>query len=93
VLDGKVYIYTKTDAGKAKRLRNSPRSRLAPSDVRGNVKGDWRDTNARIIADKALVDRVYAALQKKYGFQFSAATFFARLAGQLDARVYIEVDY
>jgi PPOX class probable F420-dependent enzyme len=92
-LDGKVYIYTAGNAGKAKRLRNSPRARLAPSDVRGNVKGEWRDTSARIVTDKALVDRVNAALRKKYGLQISVLSFFARIAGKIDQRVYIEVDY
>jgi uncharacterized protein len=92
-LDGKVYIYTPGNAGKARRLRNSPRARLAPSDVRGNVKGEWRDTSARIVTDKALVERVNAALRKKYGLQIAVLSFFARIAGKIDQRVYIEVDY
>jgi PPOX class probable F420-dependent enzyme len=93
VLDGKVYCYTPENAGKVKRLRNSSRARFAPSDVRGNVKGEWRDTNARIVTDRALVDRVFAALRKKYGWQVALLTFAARIAGKLDKRVYIEVDY
>ncbi len=93
VLEGKVYCYTKADAGKAKRLRNSSRARFAPSSINGEVKGEWRDTNARIVTDKSLIDRVYAALRKKYGWQVALLTFGAKIAGKLDARVYIEVDY
>src|SRR5690349_18953040 len=93
VLDGKIYVYTAGKAGKAKRLRNSPRARIAPSDFRGNVLGEWRDTNARIIADPALIERAYGALRKKYGWQVALFTFGARLAGSLRDRVYIEVDY
>jgi PPOX class probable F420-dependent enzyme len=93
VLDGKVYCYTPGKSGKVKRLRNSSRARIAPSDVRGNPLGDWRDTNARIITDPALVERVFAALKTKYGWQVSLLTFFARVAGAIKDRVYIEVDY
>jgi PPOX class probable F420-dependent enzyme len=93
VLDGKIYCYTAGKSGKVKRLRNSSRARVAPSDVRGNPLGDWRDTNARIIADPALAERSFAALQAKYGWQVSILTFFARVAGAIKDRVYIEVDY
>ena len=33
--DGQLYVYTLADAGKAKRLRNDPRARIAPCDMRG----------------------------------------------------------
>ncbi len=93
VLDGKIYLYTAAGAGKAKRLRNSSRARIAPCDIRGNLRGDWRDTSARIVTDQALVRRAYAALQNKYGWQVSLFSLFARLGGKLQTRVYIEVDY
>jgi PPOX class probable F420-dependent enzyme len=93
VLEGKIYVYTAGTAGKAKRLRNSPRARIAPCDVRGNLKGDWRDTNARIVTDPALIERAYAALRAKYGWQVSLFSFFARVAGKIRDRVYIEVDF
>jgi uncharacterized protein len=93
VMDGKLYVYTAGGAGKAKRLRNSPRARIAPCDFRGNLEGDWRDTSARIITDPALVDRAYAALRAKYGWQVSLFSFGARLAGTIRKRVYIEVDF
>jgi PPOX class probable F420-dependent enzyme len=93
VVDGKIYLYSRTDSGKAKRLRNSPRARIAPSTVNGTVKGEWRDTNARIVADPALALRVYAAMRKKYGFQIAFLTLLTKIAGKMDQRVYVEVDY
>jgi PPOX class probable F420-dependent enzyme len=93
VMDGKLYVYTAGKAGKAKRLRNSSRARIAPCDVRGKVKGDWRDTSARIITDPGLVERAYAALRARYGWQVALFSFGARLAGTIRDRVYIEVDY
>ena len=93
VVDGKIYCYTTGKAGKVKRLRNSPRARIAPSDVRGNPVGEWRDTNARIVTDAALVDRASAALSSKYGWQIWLLSLGARLTGSIKTRVYIEVDY
>ena len=93
VLDGKVYAYTTGKAGKVKRLRNSSRARIAPSDVRGNPLGEWRDTNARIITEPGLKERAYAELKKKYGWQVSLLTLGARIAGTVRDRVYIEIDY
>ncbi|HEX9297473.1 MAG TPA: PPOX class F420-dependent oxidoreductase [Polyangiaceae bacterium] len=89
----KLYVYTAGKAGKAKRLHNSSRARFAPCDVRGKVQGEWRDTNARITADPALIGQVYAALKRKYGWQISLLSFFARVAGTIRDRVYIEVDF
>ena len=34
-----LYIYTIADTGKVKRIRNNPRVRIAPCDMRGNVTG------------------------------------------------------
>jgi PPOX class probable F420-dependent enzyme len=93
VMDSKIYAYTAGKSGKVKRLRNSSRARIAPSDARGNPLGDWRDTNARIIGDSARKERSFAALKAKYGWQVSVLTFFARVAGSIKDRVYIEIDY
>lgn len=90
---GKLYCFSAADAGKLKRLRNSPRARVAPCDVRGNVTGPWRDTNARIVDDAPLIERVYGALGDKYGWQIGIFNFGARLIGRFKRRVFIEVDY
>ena len=92
-LHGKLYVYTAGSAGKAKRLRNSSRARIAPCDMRGNVRGEWRDTNARIVTDPALIERAYAALRARYGWQVALLTIGARIAGTMRQRVYIEVDF
>ena len=90
---GKLYCFSAANAGKLKRLRNSPKSRVAPCDVRGKVLGEWRDTNARIVDDRALIGRVYDAFGKKYGWQIALFNFGARLVGKFHKRVFIEVDY
>ena len=91
--EGKLYCFSAANAGKLKRLRNSSRARVAPCDVRGNVTGPWRDTNARIVSDHALIDRVYQAFGKKYGWQIALFNLGARLIGRFDKRVFVEVDF
>lgn len=92
-MGGKLYCFSDPKGGKLKRLRNSSRARVAPCDVRGNILGDWHDTNARIVDDKALILRVYDALGKKYGWQIALFNFGARLVGKYPKRVFVEVDF
>ena len=35
----KLYVMTRSDMGKAKRIRNNPRVRVAPCTIRGKVTG------------------------------------------------------
>jgi len=37
---GKLYVFTAGESGKVKRLRGSSRARVAPSDMRGGVRGE-----------------------------------------------------
>lgn len=47
--NGEFLLYTLADSGKVKRIRNNPRVRLAPSDMRGKPLGDWVDGTARFL--------------------------------------------
>ncbi|MET9349266.1 PPOX class F420-dependent oxidoreductase [Streptomyces termitum] len=69
--DGKVYVWTRTDSWKVKRLRNDPRVELAVCDVRGNVaEGAARvPGTARLVTGEEL-RRVRALLSRKYTYQF-----------------------
>lgn len=49
--DDTIYVYTEDDAGKVKRIRNNSRVRIAPCDIRGNVKGEWIDATARTLSE------------------------------------------
>jgi len=37
--DGKLYVMTRSDSGKYKRIRNNPHVRIAPCTVRGKITG------------------------------------------------------
>lgn len=74
---GTFYVYSRADAGKVKRIRNNPRVRVAPCDVRGKLKGDWVEATARIAPSE---DRHgHELLNKKYGWLKRIGDFFSRL--------------
>ena len=89
---GKLYVFTMGDAGKVKRLRHTPRARVAPSDGRGRVEGAWQPATARLITEPAAVERAHAALRAKYGWQAWVADFFSGLTGRSRRRAWIEID-
>ncbi len=62
---GKLYVMTRSDSGKYKRIRNHPQVRLAPCTARGKVTGAWIEAHARILGrEKEGVAR--QALASKY---------------------------
>lgn len=61
------YIYSLANAGKVKRIRNNPRVRIAPCDMRGNRKGEWVEGSARILA-RAEEAGAHRLLDRKYGW-------------------------
>lgn len=63
--DAKLYLYTIGVSGKVKRVRNNPRVRIAPCDMRGNVLGDWVEARAEIVTGEEAA-RGMQLLNKKY---------------------------
>ena len=90
--DGKLYVFSAGDAGKVKRLRHSSRARIAPSDARGNVRGDWWDAQARVVTEPRVIERAHAAMRAKYGWQAQVGDLFSRLTGRLPRRAWIEIE-
>ncbi|MGH9365033.1 MAG: PPOX class F420-dependent oxidoreductase [Thermoanaerobaculia bacterium] len=89
--DGKLYVFTAGASGKVKRLRHSPRARVAPSDGRGRVVGQWRQANARILTERGPIERAHSALLAKYGWQMRLADLLSRLTGRIRRRAWIEI--
>jgi len=89
---GRLYVFTSGESGKVKRLRRSPRARIAPSDARGRVCGEWHEASARLLTELPSIDRAHGALRSKYGWQMWLADAFARLSGRLGRRAWIEIE-
>ncbi len=47
--DDKLYVMTRSDSGKYKRIRNNPQVRIAPCTIRGKVTGPDFAATARIL--------------------------------------------
>ena len=61
----KIYTYTIGVSGKVKRVRNNPRVKIAPCDMRGNLLGDWVEARVEIISGEEAAQGMQL-LNKKY---------------------------
>jgi|SRR6185503_5935580 PPOX class probable F420-dependent enzyme len=75
--NGLLYVRTADSTGKYKRIRNNPAVKIAPCDIRGNVKGDWLAAEASV-APASEADEAYRLLRKKYGMMYAVTTAFMR---------------
>jgi len=91
VAHDKIYVFTAGESGKVKRLRHSPRARVAPCDMRGQVRGAWADVTARLVTEPRVIERAHAALRAKYGWQAWVGDLFSRLTGRIGRRAWIEI--
>ena len=90
--DGTLWVVTGGDSGKVKRLRHTPRVRVAPSDVRGIVHGPWREGTARVADDPEAIAQAHAMLRAKYGWQVTLLDLFSRLSGRIRRRAWLAVE-
>jgi len=89
--NGILYIYSLADAGKVKRIRNNPRVRVAPCDMRGKLKGDWVEGRARILGAREAAHG-HMLLDKKYGLMKKAGNLFSKLMSRDRVVIAIELD-
>ena len=86
-----LYIYSLADAGKVKRIRNNPRVRVAPCDMRGKLKGEWVEARGRIVqGDEAA--KGHRLLDRKYGLLKKIGNIFSKLLKRERVVVAIELD-
>ena len=88
---GKLYVITEGNSWKVKRIRNKPHVRLAKSDARGNVQGDWLTATARVLTDPASVNQQGKRLAAKYGLIYHLFTLFLKLRQRQRTSVVIEI--
>jgi PPOX class probable F420-dependent enzyme len=48
----KLYVMTRSDSGKYKRVRNNPQARIAPCTIRGKITGPEFAAKARILPEQ-----------------------------------------
>jgi uncharacterized protein len=83
-LDDKLYVKTRSDSGKFKRIRNNSHVRIAPCTVRGKITGPEFAAVARILLPEDW-PRAIASIEKKY--------WLARIPSFWSKKnVYVEID-
>jgi PPOX class probable F420-dependent enzyme len=90
-LGDKLLVGTDESTYKVKRVRNTPRVRVAVCNASGKeILGPWHEGTARVLtgADTGPGD---AALDAKYGWQRRGLRFFSRLFGRMRNMVVIEI--
>ncbi len=60
---GRLYIFSRRDAGKMKRIRNNPRVEIAPCTMRGRALGSYVAASARVAPDQ---DAARQAIRRRY---------------------------
>ena len=78
IYQGLIYFRTDVNSGKVKRIRNNPHVRIAPCDIRGNLKGNWFDGKVKF-ADLAESSITHSMINKKYGFITTLIRIFNKI--------------
>lgn len=63
----RIYMRTDKNSRKVSRIRNDPRVRVAASDVRGTVRGEWVPASARIVPERT--EDIGSKILAKYGLK------------------------
>lgn len=82
IANGQVHVVTRSKTGKIKRLRNSPKVRIAECTIRGKIIGRWKSGTATIL-DSTQTKEMVGIRDKKYGFAARVAKFFTSGKGEL----------
>ena len=88
-----IYIFSAASAGKVKRLKNFETVQIAPCTISGSITGDSKSGLGRLIYDEKEVAQAYTLLRSKYGWQIKVLDFFSRIAGNINKRQMIRVDF
>jgi PPOX class probable F420-dependent enzyme len=84
--DDKLFVVTRSETGKVKRLKNNQEVRIMPCDMRGRPKGSWAPATARF-ATQEETERALQQRNSKYGFKAKLSGLLSASKGQLVAIV------
>jgi len=77
-----IYVVTRDQTGKVKRLKNNQQVKIATCTIRGKVKGQWASGTAKILTEEETQDAVKWR-DEKYGFIAKIAKFLSKSKGEL----------
>ena len=89
--DGLFFVYSVANVGKVKRIRNNPRVRIAPCDIRGKLEGDWITGQARI-EEGETAEIANKLLTRKYGLLKRIGSLYSNIIGRKRVVISIRPD-
>ncbi|MDH3278953.1 MAG: PPOX class F420-dependent oxidoreductase [Nitrosopumilus sp.] len=84
VRDELVYIVTRNQTGKVKRLQNNLKVKFALCSIKGKITGEWISGTAKILTGNEIKEAVKMR-DKKYGFMAKIAKFLSKNKGEFFA--------
>ena len=84
IKDDLIYVVTRDQTGKVKRLRNNQQVKIATCNFKGKIKGQWISGTAKILTEDETKDAVKWR-EKKYGLMAKIAKFLSKGKGELFA--------
>jgi len=82
IKDDLIYVVTRDQTGKVKRLRNNQQIKFALCTIRGKVTGEWVSGTAKILVEEETREAVKWR-DEKYGFMAKIAKFLSKSKGEL----------
>ncbi len=82
IKDDLIYVVTRDQTGKVKRLRNNQQVKIATCNFKGKIKGKWISGTAKILTEDETKDAVKWR-EKKYGLMAKIAKFLSKGKGEL----------
>lgn len=84
IKDDLIYVVTRIQTGKVKRLRNNLKVKFALCTIKGKVTGEWVSGTAKILTEEQIKEAVKWR-DKKYGFMAKIAKFLSKSKGNFFA--------
>jgi len=84
IKDNLVYVVTRDQTGKVKRLKNNLNVKIATCNIKGKIKGKWNSGTVEIL-NKQETEEAVKRRDKKYGFFSKMARFLTKNKGELFA--------
>ena len=84
IKDNLVYVVTREQTGKVKRLRNNLQVKFALCSMKGKITGEWISGSAKILSEQETKEAVMMR-DKKYGFMAKIAKFASKNKGEFFA--------
>ena len=84
IRDGLIFVVTRDQTGKIKRLRHTQKVRIASCTIKGKITGEWVNGTATIL-DEEKTKQAVKWRDKKYGFMAKIAKFLSKSKGDLIA--------